>query len=44
MIHKGTGVDIFDYKIQERLDPTLLAGFIQAVKEFGKELYKEEED
>ncbi|MFX1294610.1 MAG: hypothetical protein ACFFD2_07130 [Promethearchaeota archaeon] len=42
VIHKGTGTDIFDYKIQERLDPTLLAGFIQAVKEFGKELSKEE--
>jgi hypothetical protein len=38
VIHKGTGADIFDYKIQERLDPTLLAGFIQAVKDFGKEL------
>ena len=38
VIHKYTGADIFDYKVQERLDPTLLAGFIQAVKEFGKEL------
>ncbi len=41
VIHKGTGADIFDYKIQERLDPTLLAGFIQAVKEFGKQLDQE---
>ncbi len=43
VIHKNTGADIFDYRIQERLDPTLLAGFIQAVKEFGKEIYKEDE-
>jgi hypothetical protein len=42
VIHKGSGSDIFDYKVQERLDPTLLAGFIQAVKEFGKELDKGE--
>ncbi|NVM55981.1 MAG: Ig-like domain repeat protein, partial [Candidatus Helarchaeota archaeon] len=42
VIHKGTGTDIFDYKIQERLDPTLLAGFIQAVKDFGGELDQEE--
>ncbi|HUX99322.1 MAG TPA: hypothetical protein VMV49_07175 [Candidatus Deferrimicrobium sp.] len=38
VIHKGTGTDIFDYRIQERLDPTLLAGFIQAVKDFGKQI------
>ena len=38
VIHKGSGSDIFDYKVQERMDPTLLAGFIQAVKEFGREL------
>ncbi|MHA1357619.1 MAG: hypothetical protein ACTSRC_05885, partial [Candidatus Helarchaeota archaeon] len=38
VIHKGTGTDIFDYKVQERLDPTLLAGFIQAVKDFGRQL------
>ncbi|MHA1651425.1 MAG: hypothetical protein ACTSYB_14630, partial [Candidatus Helarchaeota archaeon] len=44
VIHKETGVDIFDYRIQERLDPTLLAGFIQAVKDFGKELDQGEEE
>jgi hypothetical protein len=42
VIHKGSGSDIFDYKVQERLDPTLLAGFIQAVKEFGREIDKGE--
>ncbi len=41
VIHKGTGADIFDYRIQERLDPTLLAGFIQAVKDFGRQLDQE---
>jgi len=42
VIHKGSGSDIFDYKVQERMDPTLLAGFIQAVKEFGREIDKGE--
>jgi len=38
VIHKGTGIDIFNYAVEKGLDPTLISGFIQAVKGFGKEL------
>ncbi len=38
VIHKGTGIDIFNYEVEKGLDPTLISGFIQAVKGFGSEL------
>ncbi|MHA1145916.1 MAG: hypothetical protein ACTSRW_14335, partial [Candidatus Helarchaeota archaeon] len=45
VIHKHSSTDIFNFKIEETVDPTLLAGFISAIKEFGKELlHKDEEE
>ncbi|MHA1377225.1 MAG: hypothetical protein ACTSRG_02475 [Candidatus Helarchaeota archaeon] len=44
VIHKGTGIDIFNYEVEKGLDPTLISGFIQAVKGFGKELSREVTD
>ncbi|NVM03437.1 MAG: hypothetical protein HWN67_13995, partial [Candidatus Helarchaeota archaeon] len=38
VIHKGTGIDIFNYEVEKGLDPTLISGFIQAVKGFGSEI------
>jgi len=43
VIHKEMGADIFQYSMGVDVDPTLLAGFIQAVKQFSMELTKEEE-
>ena len=44
VIHKGMGIDIFSYAIEKGIDPTLLSGFLQAVREFGKEFSKEKEE
>ncbi|MHA1231295.1 MAG: hypothetical protein ACTSPQ_11675, partial [Candidatus Helarchaeota archaeon] len=43
VIHKGMGADIFQYSMGVEVDPTLLAGFIQAVKQFSSELTRKEE-
>ncbi|MHA1786015.1 MAG: hypothetical protein ACTSVY_04045 [Candidatus Helarchaeota archaeon] len=38
------GIDIFSLPIEKGIDPTLLSGFLQAVREFGKEFTKEKEE
>jgi len=42
--HKGSGIDIFEYQIEKGIDSTLLSGFLQAVKEFGKEFAFDEDE